>query len=369
MQPPQSTPGGSPPRTRRTLAWVGGAVAAVLVLTAGLAVPMVAHAQRVQAYTELVAQGDAVLADRAESEATLDAAIALAVAQRAEALSLADRVIELGEATEPILSAEHAQALIHAGTAATVAIGGDPEPDDERARLHAALVEATEALRAEDERARAAAEEEGEAQPEPLAPPSFLLLDVAEASRIIGAAPTPERVEAVADDAVTAELLESTEARIASVEREISQLASSIRAEEQRMAEFASAIAPAVDGMRAAAEAATAQAATVVEQTQKAPDASAAVTTAAQHAQQLGETEDAAELLDGLHAYVEAARAAQTAHAEAVEAERAAAAAAAAAAASRPAASSGSASSNGPRLCARYRGSWGGGATLVLVPC
>ncbi|GEK81033.1 coiled-coil domain-containing protein [Agrococcus baldri] len=378
---------GAPVRRKRTLLWVGVAGVAALVVSAGVAIPMVAQAQRVEAYGALAAQRDASLAQRAEAQVRLDAAIALAVAQRGESIALAERAVALGQAAEPVLSAERAGELTAAGEAAIEAIDAAvpaPAEDDDRAQLHASLAEAADRLRAEDEAALAAADAAGEEPPAPVAIASFLLLDVAGATAVLSIEPHPEAAETVADDAVTDEVIEQTQTHLADIERQNEALARSIADEEAGMLALGEALQPAHDALVAAAASATAQAAQIVEQTAKAPDASEAVTTSAQHAQELGADADAAQLLEALEGYVAAAGAAQTAHAEAVEAERAAAAAAEAraaearAAAARQAAAgqsrggtsnAGNGSSDSPRLCARYRPDWGGGGSLVLVPC
>lgn len=383
-QQPQ-TAGGEPKRRKRTMVWVGVAVAAALAVSAGVAIPIVAQAQRVDAYGALAAQRDASLAQRAAAEVRLDAAIALALAQRGESIALAERAVALGQASEPILSAENTSALTTAGEAALEAIDAAvpaAEDDDDRAQLHASLAEAAEALRAVDEAAFAAADAAGEEPPAAVAIASFLLLDVAAATAVLSVEPHPEFAETVADDAVTDEVIEQTQTQLEGIERQNEVLVQAIGDEEAGMLALGEALRPSHAALVAAADSVTAQSAQIVEQTAKAPDASDAVTTSAQHAQELAADAGAAQLLEALEGYVAAAGAAQTAHAEAVEAERQAAAEEARAAEARAAAAqaaaqqsrggtsnAGGGSSDSPRLCARYRPDWGGGGSLVLVPC
>lgn len=342
---------------------------AVLVAGAGVGIPAYAQSQRVQEHATLVAERDAALADVAERQRTLDAAIALEVAQRTEAAAVAAGVAQLGQASEPILQAEHAAALASAGAAATEAIGEVPE-DAERAQHYEALASATEALAIEDERER---EERASGTEPPIAesPTSFLLLDVADAIRIIDAPLAVEARPTARDDDVTDAVLEQLREELADLEWEREQLRGALHTEEASMSGIAAALAPAMEALQAAADATPAQVEVLLEETGKAPQTHAAVTAAAEAVAEAADAavgNDVTGLFDRLTAYAAAARAAQDAHVAALEAERAAAAAAAAAAASRPAASSGGGSS-GPRLCARYRPDWGGGGSLVLVPC
>ena len=89
--------------SRRTLLWTGGALAIALVAT-GIIVPQVVHAQHVDEYSALVHERDTALADRAEAQATRDAAIGLALAQQNETRALAARMAELGQTPAPILA-------------------------------------------------------------------------------------------------------------------------------------------------------------------------------------------------------------------------------------------------------------------------
>ncbi|APZ35577.1 hypothetical protein BOH66_16075 [Microbacterium aurum] len=358
-------------RGRRRLSWIGGGVALVLVAGGIVAVPQIVHAQRVSEYAELVSLRDTAFADRAQAEATLEAAMALTLAQQSETGVLAQRLADLGQTPEPILPAQHAGELAAAGEAVASVIGEATEPEQQRAQAHERLVAGVAELQAQDQAARAEAEAAGEELPEPLAPASYLSLDIDAAAAVIGAEPVPEKVRAVADGDVTPELIEETRTEVASIEEETADLAALIRTEEQRMAEFTGAIESTVPTLRAAAEGAAAVAPQLVEHAPKAPDASNVAVTAAHQAQEIASTEDAARILDGLAAYVEAARAAQAEHEAVVQREAAEAAARAEAERRQNANREGNSGggSKGSRLCSRYRPSPGGGGSLVLVYC
>lgn len=375
---PQAAEEQIPKRSGRKTAWIGGGLAIVLVVAGAIAVPQIAHGQRVSEYHELIAQRDEALGDLAETEVALEAATALAAAQQGEVQTLAQRMSDLGQTPEPILAAAHAQELVSASTAMIEVIGEIPASEEGATPEPNPLVVAVDELRAEDQRRRVAAEEAGEALPEPVAPASYLPLDVRSAVGVMGTPPVAENAATVADDEVTTELIEETEAHLASTEDENNQLTALISDEEARMAELTGVVgASALPALRAAAEHASTQAVTIVEQTVKAPDAAGAAMTAANHAQEVAVTEDAGQILDGLLAYVAAAQAAQTEHAAVVQREQEAAAAAAAAAAAQAAqaaqrgtsARGGESNSKRPRLCNRFRPSPGGGGTLVLVSC
>lgn len=372
---------------RRVLVGTSAGVALALALTAGVAIPIVMQAQRVSAYHELTAQHGAALSDRSEAEVRLEASIALHDAQRAEAYSLAERAVALGGLTEPSLTQEAATAISEAGAAALEALGAATADDERRASASARLVEATDALLASD---AAAAETADATPPEPSAPHSYLLMSVDEAAGIIDTAPAQPSAEILPDEAVTDEAVEAAELELETVREEVTTLSAAIRDESSGMADVAAALASTRAALLVAAAEAPTQAVTVVEQTGKAPDLADAVAASAQEVQDLQETDDVALLLDRLEVYTAAAHTAQSQHDEAVEAERVAAERAAAAereaAAAREAAASrgssggggggGGGSSGGgsipppPMLCNRWMPDlWGGGGSLVLVPC
>ncbi|MFB8387777.1 hypothetical protein ACFC3F_11625 [Microbacterium sp. NPDC055910] len=363
-------------RSKRTLAWVGGGLALVLV-AAGIAVPQIVHAQRVDEYSALVHERDTALADKAEAESHLEAAIALRLAQEGEARSLGSRMVDLGQTPAPILTAEQVQQLTEAGSAVGEVVGEATEPADADARMHEKLVAAVEALRTEDEAAVVAATEAGEEAPQPASPASFLTIGVSDAVELISAERAPGKAQTVADEDVTPEIIDETGAQVASIRAETGELLALIQAEEKRMAEFDAAIESAMPVLQAVAEGASAQAAEVTAQTAKAPDASGVAVAAAQQVNEQASTDDADRILTGLAAYVEATKKAQADHAAVVQREKEEAEAAEAAAraeASRRQASVGGNGGGGgggkkSRLCSRYRPSPGGGGSLVLVYC
>lgn len=362
-----------PKRRGRTLAWVGGG-AALTIAVAGFVVPQVVHAQRVSEYTELVAQRDDALVEQATAEVTLDAAAALTIAQQGELEKLGQRLSAVGTTTEPILTAEQTLSLTEAGNAVIAVVGEPAEEDDENAPASEPLIVAVDALRAADAAAQTAAGEAGEKSPEPVAPASYLSLDTMGAVTIIDDDATPQKTPAVADEDVTVELIEATAAQLASTQDEVTRIEGLIRAEEARMAEFSAVITDAVPVLRTVAETTATQATKVVKATPKAPDASATAVTAAQNVQEVADTEDATQILNGLVAYVDASKAAQTKHAAVVKKEKEAAEAAARAEAARKAAANRGGGDGGgerkkSRLCSRYRPAPGGGGSLVLVYC
>lgn len=353
-------------RSTRRVAWIGGGLALVLV-AAGLVVPQIVHAQRVSDYTALVAQRDDALHEKASAETRLQAASALRHAQETELSVLAQRLVAVGQAPEPILAAQTAQDLTAAGDAVAAAVGELDQPDEGAETLSTPLVTVVDAQRADDATARAEAEADGVEAPEPVAPASYLALTAAQAESLMDLTPTPEQPHTVADADVTDEVIEQAAAQVTTTRTETAELQAAIRAEESRMEELAAAIEAAVPVVRAAADAVPAQAVAVAEGAAKAPDAAGAATTAAHRVQEVGGADDLARTLDALTAYIEAAQAAQTAHAAEVERERIAAEAARKAPSARG--GGGATPPRGSRLCSRYRPSPGGGGSLVLVYC
>lgn len=350
------TAGAEPPRTRRSrrVALLSAGVVVVLAATAAIVVPQIVHAQRVSTYAELVDQRDGALVEQAEAKSMLDAAVALSLAQHAEMSTLAQRMLTLGQTPEPILAAGQAQQLTAAGETMTSQIGAAVD-DASAAAAHERLVAAVQELQTQDAEARTAAHDSGEEAPVAAAPASYLSLDIAGASDIIGAERVVEHADTVADDDVTEEIIEETRSHLASIADQTEQLMSSIRANEKRMVEFDDALEDAALALRSVADGAEAQAGHVLEQASKAPDAAGAAVAAAQQARAAAADEEAdpAGILDGLAAYVAAAQSAQSEHAAVVQREREEAEARSRAKANRPQNRGGS-SGNRLKLCVRY---------------
>lgn len=187
---------------------------------------------------------------------------------------------------------------------------------------------------------------------------------------IIGAQSKPEKTKTVADDDITVEVIDAAAEQLASTQQEITRIEGLISTEEAQMAGFRDVITDAVTVLRAAAESTAAQVTQVVETTPKAPDVSATAIAAAQKVQAIAAENEATQILNGLVAYVDASRAAQTEHAAVVKREKEAAEAAARAKASnKTTAKRGGGKSKGSRLCSRFRPSPGGGGSLLLVHC
>lgn len=365
------------PRRRKALmiSAIGGGLIAALVITAAVVVPRIVQTQRVQEYTALATELQQTFDVRAVAETTLEAAIALTVAQYEEARGLAERIAELGDTPEPILTAERAESLAEAGADAAEAIGEDPDVEDRGVALYDALAEAVQQLQEEDEQARAAADEADEEVPSPVAPASYLSTELASAVSIMDEPVEPERVDPVADDDVTDEVIDDITSEIEAVRAEVAQLEGRVDDEREKMEGFAEAIAGTLPVLQAAASEAPAQAQRVVEHTEKAPKASEEVKAAGARLEGLAESEDVAELRSQIASYVSAAETAQEKHEEVVqreererqERERQEREA-------RQRANSGGGGGGGStqpqRLCSRYQAGWfGSPGQLVLLPC
>lgn len=357
------------------LSAIGGGLVAALVVTAAVVLPRVMQSQRVEECTALVAELQQAFDARAVAATTLEAALALTVAQHEEARGLAERVAALGDAPEPILSAERAESLARAGAAAADAVGEAPDVDERGVPLFDALADAWQRLREEDAQARADAEAADEEPPAPVAPASYLMTDIATAVSIMDAPVVPEQVEPVGDEDVTQEVVEETGATIAVVTTETAQLEEHIEAEKARTDGFAEAIAGTLPALRAAAEAPV-QAQRVIAQTDKAPKSSEKVTAAGARLERLAESEDAAELQAQIASYVAAAETAQAKHQEVVEREererqeRERQEREARQRANSGGGGGGGGGTNQSRVCSRYQAGWfGSPGQLVLVPC
>lgn len=364
---------------RRKTVIIAAAAVVTIGVTAGLIAPQAAHAKRVAAYTELAEEMRAAANELAEAETTLQAAQALTHAHHTDALSLANAVVTLREAKEPVLSAERAEMIGTAGVTAVEALGPVPELDGDVEESHTLLLNAyVEAKEAEN----------AEEVDEPTLPASIVGVDLGQAVQFIAAPISPSEVPIVSDDAVTAEDIEEIKSAIASVRADIERTQETIDAEVERqdfLGETLGSLLPVLQETAATID----EHAEAVQRDAAKADADVAKKTAeaAQHLQETADAEDVVLLKNSIAAYVSAGEASIASHAEVVRAEEeaearrlaeeqaaaaaaeAAAAAAAAAAAPSSSASQGSSSGDGwasGGLC-NYWAPMGGG--MYMAPC
>lgn len=356
------------PRKRgRVILIVAASVVVVLGVTAGIVVPQILHAQRVEEYAVLTDQLRAVMDERAEVETTLRAATALSYARHSEVLSAANAVETLGDSKEPMLPASHAAALGMVGASAAEELGPVEEPGGESSP-HTALATAYVETREIQENARNAAIEAGEEEPTDVLPEMFAELTVEQAIELIGDPVAAEPVKPVADDDVTDQEISVMQAQIALAKTEVEQLEAEVAQQlehHQTVAEAAHMMLPvlqeaaaAVDDFLAAVEDEAAKAEDdVVEKT----------AAAAERVRDIADSTNLLELHGRIAAYVAAGEASLASHAEVVKAEQEAAEAKRKA--EEEAAKKRASSSSGSGLCTRYVSTWYGGSRLILAPC
>lgn len=356
---------------RRTALIVAGALVVVLGVSAGIAVPKMLHAQRVEEYTELAEQLRAVAAERAQVETTLHAAQALTHARHGEALTVANAVVALGETNEPMLPADQAQELGQAGTTAVEALGPLPDAQGDDAP-HVTLASAYVDVKAAEDAERAQAEEDGGDLPEPTMPAAFADLTLEQAIDLLDAPVEPESVPTVADEDVTDEAIEQIQAVLEAAKNELAVSRQAVDAELALHQELVDTMEPVEVVLRDVANAIDDYLAAVEEEAAKATEDVATKT--ANAAQQVRDYADSGPVLDlpgAISAYVAAGQESLTSHADVVAAEKAAAEAKRKAeqeAAKKKASSSGS--GGGPAMCSRWQPNFfTGGSDLVWAEC
>ena len=310
--------------TRRKAVPIAALSVVALGVTAGFVVPNVIHSQRIAEYHELVGVMNSALNERAEADATLQAAAALTHARHSEALSLAEAVATLGDVKEPVLPAAHAEALRDAASSAAAEIGPLAEIDDSDRELHELLTTLYVETKAVEEHAHKEAKEAGTQAPETTMPESIGKMSIAQAAQLIDTPLLDAAVEPVEDEEVTAELVEELKASLVSVRSDIASRNDAIAAESTRHEAIDTTVLTMLPKLQEAAATVSDYQEAVEHSAPKAENsATERMRSAAEQALENADSTDVAELYSRVASFVAAGEAALTSHNDVVKAEEA----------------------------------------------
>ena len=341
------------PKRKKAVIITAAVVTAALAAAGAIVTPMVIHQAQVREYHDLVTETNALLEQAAADVVAAEALEALHMVQEDRAHEFAASVVALGGTAAPILTADTAAAILAAGTDLQEALGErTPIEGNVLQVAHLARIEQDQAtadgLAAIAAAATAVVSDDTDDDSEPGDDPGTgddadageftpmvtdeLLLTVNDVTELLELAPAPLLMTPLSDDQVDGDAVSTATLARDEAMQHAERVAKLRDRAQAKLDQLHTLIGATYEPLEAAFDEAEPQSSEVLAAATKASEAQRALVTTTATAK-IDDQGDALEpltnLVTGLQAYVDAAKAAQAAHAQVLADEAAAAAAAA----------------------------------------